>query len=47
MTLLQLRRRVALAARGHRLLSEKRDEICRQLVIISRTLKSLREKVEK
>lgn len=47
MTLLQLRRRVALAARGHRLLSEKRDEICRQLVIISRTLKELRDRVEK
>jgi len=47
MTLHQLRRRVALAVRGHRLLSEKRDEICRQLVIISKTLKDLRQKVEK
>ena len=47
MTLLQLRRRVALATRGHRLLSEKRDEICRQLVIISKTLKKLRDQVEK
>jgi len=47
MTLLQLRRRVALAVRGHRLLSEKRDEICRQLVIISKTLKNLRLQVEK
>ena len=47
MTLLQLRRRVGLAARGHRLLSEKRDEICRQLVIISKTLKKLRDQVEK
>ena len=47
MELLQLRRRVALAARGHRLLSEKRDEICRQLILISRTLKELRQQVEK
>ncbi len=47
MEMLQLRRRVALAVRGHRLLSEKRDEICRQLVIISKTLKDLRQRVEK
>lgn len=47
MTLLGLRRRVGLASRGHRLLSEKRDEICRQLVIISKDLKELRDRVEK
>lgn len=47
MEMLQLRRRVSLAVRGHRLLSEKRDEICRQLVIISKTLKDLRQRVEK
>jgi len=47
MTLLNLRRRVALAVRGHRLLSEKRDELSRQLVIISRTLRDLRQQVEK
>ena len=47
MELLRLRRRVSLASRGHRLLSEKRDEISRQLVRISRLLKPLREKVEK
>ena len=47
MELLRLRRRVALATRGHRLLSEKRDEISRQLVSIARTLKDLREQVEK
>lgn len=46
MEMLQLRRRVGLAARGHRLLSEKRDEISRQLVQIARTLKDLRKKVE-
>jgi V/A-type H+-transporting ATPase subunit D len=47
MTLLRLRKRVALASRGHRLLSEKRDEICRQLVQIARDIKPLRERVEK
>lgn len=47
MEMLRLRRRVALAVRGHRLLSQKRDEISRQLVLISRTLKELRQKVEK
>lgn len=46
MEMLRLRRRVALAVRGHRLLSQKRDEISRQLVMISRTLKELRQKVE-
>lgn len=46
MELLQLRKRVGLALRGHRLLSEKRDEICRQLVQIARDLKDLRTKVE-
>ena len=46
MEMLQLRRRVGLAARGHRLLSEKRDEISRQLVQIARTLRDLRKKVE-
>ena len=47
MELLRLRRRVGLANRGHRLLSEKRDEICRQLVLIARQIKPLRERVEK
>ncbi|NLK42374.1 MAG: V-type ATP synthase subunit D [Planctomycetes bacterium] len=46
MELLQLRRRVELAVRGHRLLSEKRDEISRQLVQIARVLRDLRKKVE-
>lgn len=46
MELLRLRKRVALASRGHKLLSEKRDEISRQLVGISRLIKPLREKVE-
>ena len=46
MELLQLRRRVALASRGHRLLSEKKDEISRQLVRIARQIQPLRERVE-
>jgi len=46
MELLRLRRRVSLASRGHRLLSEKRDEISRQLIQIAREIRPLREKVE-
>jgi V/A-type H+-transporting ATPase subunit D len=47
MELLYLRKRVALAARGHRLLSEKRDELSRRLIQIAKQIKPLREKVEK
>ncbi len=47
MELLRLRKRVGLAARGHRLLSQKRDEICRQLVRVARLIKPLRDRVEK
>ncbi len=47
MELLRLRKRVALASRGHRLLSEKRDEISRQLIRIAREIQPLREGVEK
>jgi len=43
---LRLRRRVELATRGHRLLSQKRDEISRQLIKIAVSLRPLREKVE-
>ncbi|MCD6393032.1 MAG: V-type ATP synthase subunit D [Planctomycetes bacterium] len=46
MELLRLRKRVGLATRGHRLLSQKRDEICRQLVQIARLIKPLRDRVE-
>ncbi len=46
MELLHLRRRVVLAARGHHLLSEKRDEISRQLVKIAREIYPLRKQVE-
>jgi len=47
MELLRLRRRVSLASRGHHLLSEKRDEISRQLIKIAKEIRPLREKVEK
>jgi len=43
---LRLRKRVGLASRGHRLLSQKRDEICRQLVKIAASIKPLRDRVE-
>ncbi len=46
MELLRLRKRVALASRGHRLLSEKRDEISRRLIQIARGISSLRKRVE-
>ncbi len=46
MELLQLRKRVALASRGHRLLSEKRDEISRQLIKTAREIQPLRKRVE-
>lgn len=46
MELLYLRRRLALASRGHRLLSEKRDEISRHLIQIAREIHPLRKKVE-
>jgi len=44
---LRLRKKVALAMRGHKLLSQKRDEISRRLVKIAASLKSLRSNVEK
>ena len=47
MELLRLRRRVGLAQRGHKLLSDKRDEISRQLIQISKQLGTLRKEVEK
>lgn len=46
MELLQLRKRVALAKRGHHLLSEKRDEISRQLIKIAREIQPLRKRIE-
>lgn len=46
MELLRLRRQVALASRGHYLLSEKRDELSRQLIQIASDIRPLRKKVE-
>ncbi len=46
MELLRLRRRVTLAVRGHKLLSEKRDGISRHLIKIARQIQPLRKKVE-
>lgn len=46
MELLRLRRRVALAVRGHKLLSEKRDGISRRLIKVARAIQPLRKKVE-
>lgn len=46
MELLHLRRRLALALRGHRLLSEKRDEVSRQLMQIAKEIQPLRKSVE-
>lgn len=42
-----MRRRVLLAVRGHHLLSEKRDEISRNLIKIARQIHPLRKKVER
>ena len=47
MELLRIRKRLALAHRGHRLLSEKRDELSRQLMELSRQLGQLRLAVER
>jgi len=47
MELLRTRKRVGLASRGHRLLSQKRDEISRQLIQIAREIAPLRQAVEK
>jgi V/A-type H+-transporting ATPase subunit D len=43
---LQLRRRLDLARRGHRLLSQKRDEISRRLVRVAAAIRPLRKRVE-
>ena len=47
MELLRIRKRLALAHRGHRLLSEKRDELSRQLMELARQLGQLRQAVER
>ncbi len=47
MVLLRLKRRVALARRGHKLLKDKQDELMRRLMDLVRTISDLRERVEK
>jgi len=47
MELLRLRRRLALAERGHKLLKDKLEELMRQLLEASRHLAELHEKVDR
>ena len=47
MVLLNLRKRVVLARRGHHLLSDKRDELSRQLIQVTKEIGPLRKRVEK
>ena len=46
MQLLQLKRRLAMARRGHRLLKDKRDELMRQFMELVGTIRDLRLRVE-
>lgn len=46
MELSRLKKRLAVARRGHKLLKDKRDELMRQFLDIVRECKTLREKVE-
>lgn len=46
MELLKLKRRVALAYRGHKLLKDKQDELMRQFLPLMREARSLRQEVE-
>ena len=47
MELSRLKKKLATATRGHKLLKDKRDELMRQFLDIVRESKALREKVEK
>ena len=47
MELTRLKKRLSTAARGHKLLKDKRDEMVRQFVALARANKELRERVEK
>jgi V/A-type H+-transporting ATPase subunit D len=47
MELLGLKKRTILAKRGHKLLKDKQDELMRRILELLKTLKELREKVEK
>ena len=46
MELTRLKKRLATALRGHKLLKDKRDELMRQFLDIVRENKALRQKVE-
>jgi V/A-type H+-transporting ATPase subunit D len=46
MELTRLKRKLATATRGHKLLKDKRDELMRQFLDLVRENKTLREKVE-
>jgi V/A-type H+-transporting ATPase subunit D len=46
MELSRLKKRRAVAVRGHKLLKDKRDEMIRRFVVLARENKALREKVE-
>ena len=46
MELARIKKSLAVATRGHRLLKDKRDELMRQFLDIVREAKALREKVE-
>ncbi len=47
MELLRLKKRTALAKRGHKLLKDKQDELMRQLMILIKGIKELRQEVER
>ena len=47
MELTRLKNRLKVAARGHKLLKDKRDEMVRRFMQLIRENKSLREQVEK
>jgi len=47
MELLKLRRRIAIARRGHKLLRDKEDELMRRFLAIIEEAKALRDEVEK
>jgi V/A-type H+-transporting ATPase subunit D len=46
MELLRLKRRIAIAQRGHKLLKDKQDELMKQLMVLVRVIRELRERVE-
>ena len=47
MELLKLRRRIAIARRGHKLLKDKQDELMRTFMVLIEKLKNTRQTVEK